>query len=100
MSWWLVILLAFGAYGSKVLGVVVLGERQLSPVLQRCLVLIPAALLGALIAKDTFTTVQDFSIDARLAGLIVAIGATWKKVPLVLVIALGVGSTALVRAFA
>ena len=100
MSWWLVILLAFGAYGSKVLGVVVLGERQLPPVLQRCLVLIPAALLGALISKDTFTTVQDFSIDARLAGLIVAIGATWKKVPLVLVIALGVGSTALVRALA
>ncbi|MSO59199.1 MAG: AzlD domain-containing protein [Ilumatobacteraceae bacterium] len=100
MSWWLIILLAIGAYGFKALGVVLLGGRQLSPVLQRCLVLIPAALLGALIAKDTFTTAQKFSVDARLAGLIVAIGATWKKVPLVLVIVLGVGSTALVRAIA
>ncbi len=98
MSWWLVVSLAVGAYGFKALGVVALGGRQLPTVVQQCLVLIPAALLGALITKDTFTTAQDFSVDARLAGLLVAVGATWKKAPLVLVIVLGVGATALARA--
>jgi hypothetical protein len=44
------------------------------------------------------TTGQDIVIDARLAGVGIAIFATWRKMPLVVVIVLGVGTTAVLRA--
>jgi len=98
MSWWLVIWLSVGAYLLKVVGVVVLGGRTLPVVINRCLALIPAALLAALIMKDTLTSGQDLVIDARVVGVAVATFATMRRLPLTAVLILGVGSTALVRA--
>lgn len=98
MSWWLVIWLSAGAYLLKVVGVVVLGGRTLPPVINRCLALIPAALLAALIMKDTLTSGQDLVIDARVVGVVIATLATMRRLPLTAVLILGVGSTALVRA--
>jgi len=98
MSWWLVIWLSAGAYLLKVVGVVVLGGRTLPPVINRCLALIPAALLAALIMKDTLTSGQDLVIDARVVGVAIATLATMRRLPLTAVLILGVGSTALVRA--
>jgi branched-subunit amino acid transport protein len=69
-------------------------------VVNRCLALIPAALLAALIMKDTLTSGQDLVIDARLVGVVVATLATMRRLPLTAVLILGVGSTALVRAVA
>lgn len=100
MSWSFIFLLAGVAYGFKLLGSVVVGQRAVPPVLERCLLLIPAALLAGLIAKDTFTTGQTIGIDARAAGLAVAVLATWKKLPFAVIIVLGVGTTALIRLFA
>lgn len=97
MSWWLVLWLSAGAYAFKVLGLVVLGGRQLPAVVNRCLALIPAALLAALIMKDTLTSGQDIVLDARLVGVSVAAAATFRRLPLTAVLVLGVGSTALVR---
>lgn len=99
MSWALVLALAGIAYGFKVLGAVVIGQRTMPTVLERCLLLIPAALLAGLITKDTFTNGQDLAFDARALGLAVAVVATWRRLPLMVVIVLGVGSTALLRAF-
>ena len=99
MSWAFILLLAAGAYGLKLLGAVLVGQRTMPAVLERTLLLIPAALLAGLITKDTFTTGQDIVIDARLAGVSVAIFATWRKMPLAVVIVLGVGTTAALRAF-
>ena len=98
MSWWLVLWLSVGAYVFKVLGLVVLGGRQLPAVVTRCLAMIPAALLAALIMMDTLTTGQELVLDARLVGVCVAAGATFRRLPLTAVLILGVGSTALVRA--
>ena len=100
MSWWLVLWLSAGAYGLKVLGLVVLGGRELPAVVSRCLALIPAALLAALIMKDTLTAGQELVVDARLVGVSVAAAATMRRLPLTAVLILGVGSTALVRAAA
>ncbi len=100
MSWWLVAWLSLGAYALKVLGLVVLGGRELPAVVNRCLTLIPAALLAALIMKDTVTVGQELVIDARLVGVSVAAAATTRRLPLTAVLILGVGSTALVRAAA
>lgn len=98
MSWSLVIALSLGAYGFKALGFVVLGSRTLPEPLARCLALIPAALLTALILKDTFSTGQEWALDARVVGLGVAAIAAWRKMPLIVVVVLAAFATALVRA--
>ena len=68
--------------------------------LERCVALIPAALLPALIVSGTFSVGQNLQIDARAAGVGAAILAAWRRAPLVLVIAIGVVVTAAVRAIA
>ena len=99
MTWTFIFGLGACAYGLKLLGAVIIGQRTMSDSLQRCLLLIPAALLAGLITKDTFTTAQSYAIDARAAGLVVAVLATWRKMPFVVVILAGVGTTALIRLF-
>lgn len=98
MTWTLVLTLAAGAYACKVVGLVVVGRRTLPAVVQRCLALIPAALITALVVKDTLSVGQELVVDARLAGVSAAVVATWRRMPLVLVIVIGAGVTALVRA--
>jgi branched-subunit amino acid transport protein len=100
VSWSLVLALAAGAYACKVLGLVVLGGRHVPPAASRCLALIPAAMISALIVTDTFSTGQDLVLDARAVGVGVAAVAAWRRAPLIVVIVLGAATTALVRAIA
>ncbi|MEY3493407.1 MAG: hypothetical protein RL413_825 [Actinomycetota bacterium] len=97
MTWTLVLVLAAGAYAFKVTGLVILGGRTLPPVVDRCLALIPAAVITALVMKDTFSTGRDLVLDARAIGIAVAVVAAWRRVPLIAVIVLGAAGTALVR---
>ena len=97
MTWTLVILLTLGAYAFKVTGLVFLGGRSLPPMFERCLALIPAAVVTALVMKDTFTNGQELVLDARALGIAVAGVAAWRKAPLIVVIVLGAAVTALVR---
>ena len=97
MTWTLIILLTLGAYGFKVTGLVFLGGRSLPPIFERCLALIPAAVVTALVMKDTFTNGQELVLDARALGIAVAGIAAWRKAPLIVVIVLGAAVTALVR---
>ncbi len=98
MTWWLILALAATAYGFKALGLLVIGDRPLPPLVDRCLVLIPAAMLAALVVKDTFGAGQSLQVDARAAGIGVAVVAAWRRAPLILVIVLAAVVTALVRA--
>jgi branched-subunit amino acid transport protein len=98
ISWLLVLALAAGAYGCKAVGLVVVGARRLPSVVDRCLALIPAALVSALVVKDTFSIGQELVIDARAAGVGAAILLAWRRAPLAFVIAAGAAVTALVRA--
>jgi branched-subunit amino acid transport protein len=98
MTWTLVIVLAVGAYAFKVLGLVIVGDRRIPPVLDRCLALIPAALVSALVVKDTFSLGQHLQIDARAAGVAAAAVAAWRKAPLIAVIVIAAAVTAAVRA--
>jgi branched-subunit amino acid transport protein len=100
MSWTFVFVLAGTAYGFKVLGVVIVGDRRMPLLLERCLALIPAALIASLVVKDTFSSGQHLGIDARAAGVAAAVIAAWRKAPLIAVIVIGAGVTALVRAVA
>jgi len=97
VTWTLIILLTLGAYAFKVTGLVFLGGRSLPPMFERCLALIPAAVVTALVMKDTFATGQDLVLDARALGIAVAGIAAWRKAPLIVVIVLGAAVTALVR---
>ena len=97
MTWTLIILLTLGAYAFKVTGLVFLGGRSLPPIFERCLALIPAAVVTALVMKDTFTQGQELVLDARALGIAVAGIAAWRKAPLIVVIVLGAAVTALVR---
>lgn len=99
MSWSFIFALGAISYGLKLLGSVIIGQRTVPPVLERCLLLIPAALLAGLIAKDTFTVGHSIVLDARAAGVAVAAIATWRKLPFAVIIVLGVGTTALIRLF-
>ena len=98
MTWTLVFVLAIGAYAFKVFGLVVIGDRQLPAALDRCLNLIPAALIAALIVNNTLAVGQQLQIDARAAGVGAAILAAWRRAPLIVVMIVGAAVTAAIRA--
>ena len=98
MTWTLIFALAAGAYAFKVLGLIVVGKRSLPPVVDRCLNLIPAALIAALVAKDTFSVGQQLVVDARAAGVVAAVFAAWRRAPLIVIIVIGAAVAAGVRA--
>lgn len=98
MTWTFVVALAATAYAFKVLGLVLVGDRQLPPMLDRCLALIPAALIAAIVVKDTFSVGQHLQLDARAVGVAAAAVAAWRKAPLIAVIVIGAAVTAALRA--
>ncbi len=98
MSWTALLGLAAGAYALKVLGVVVLGGRELPATVTRCVALLPAALLPALIAVQTLSTDDRWVLDARAAGVGAAIVVAWRRAPFPVVILVGAAVTAAVRA--
>ena len=98
MSWAFVFALAATAYGFKVLGLILVGDRTMPPLLDRCLALIPAALIAAIVVKDTFSVGQHLQLDARAVGVGAAAIAAWRRAPLILVIVIGAAVTAAVRA--
>ncbi|MGA0732309.1 MAG: AzlD domain-containing protein [Ilumatobacteraceae bacterium] len=75
MTWLLVLSLAAAAYLFKVTGLVIVGGRSLPPVVERCLALVPAALISALIVKDTVSVGDELVLDARLPGVLAAVVA-------------------------
>ena len=100
MSWWFIVTLAAGCYGFKVIGLIVVGDRTMPPAVARCLALIPAAMISALIALNTFSDGRDLVIDARAAGVAAAVVAAWRNASMIVVIVVGAAVTALVRAVA
>jgi branched-subunit amino acid transport protein len=97
VTWGLVLVLAAGAYAFKLAGLVIVGSRRLPPTLERCLALVPAALISALVVMNTFSTGNELVLDARAAGVTAAAIAAWRRAPLIVVIVLGAAVTALVR---
>lgn len=96
--WILISVLSVAAYALKAVGFVVVGGRTMPQVIDRCLSLIPASLLAALVVKDTFTVANDLVVDARAAGLVVAALAVWRRAPFIVVVVAAMAATAVVRA--
>jgi branched-subunit amino acid transport protein len=97
MSWTLVLVLALGAYACKAIGFFLLAGRTLPPAVDRCLALIPAAVVAALVVKDTFTTGQALTVDARVLGVGAAVIALWRRAPFVVVVLIAAVTTAVAR---
>ncbi len=95
---WAAILVGAGAcYLIKLAGLSV-PERVLTDArVRRVAALLPVALLAALIALQAATDGKAVALDARLAGLAVAVVAQWRKAPFLLVVGLACATTAGVR---
>jgi branched-subunit amino acid transport protein len=91
------LVLAAGTYVLKAAGPVFATGRELPPVLATISDLLPAALLAALVATQTFTAGGGLGLDARALGVGVAALAVWRGAPFGVVVVLGAGVTALAR---
>ncbi len=96
--WPAVLVACGGCYVIKLAGMSlperVLADRRV----RRIGALLPVALLSALVATQTFATGQDLTLDARAAGLAVAVVAVLLRAPFLVVVVGAAGATALVRA--
>jgi branched-subunit amino acid transport protein len=86
MTWWAVFTLAAGTYGLKASGPLALGTRTVPPALQWALNLVSVTLLAALIAISTFGQGRSLVLDARAAGLAVALVAVRLRAPFAVVV--------------
>lgn len=99
-AWRVVVLTGIGTVVIKSLGPLLLGGRPLPKRIGGLVALLAPALLAALVAINTFADGQRLTIDARVLGVAVAAVAIWRRAPVLLVIVLAAGTTALARALA
>jgi uncharacterized membrane protein len=98
MNTWATILAASAAcYGLKLAGHSLPAGALNDPRVQRIAVLLPVALLPALIALQTFARDGELTVDAHLAGVAVAIVAQLLRAPFLVVVVAGGAAAALVR---
>jgi len=89
---------AAACYALKLAGVSVPGRWLSDPRVQRVAGLLPVALLAALIGLQTITDGKALVVDARLAGIAVAVAAQWRRLPFLVVVVAACATTAIVRA--
>jgi len=99
MTLWTTVLLASGlAFALKFLGYVVPHQVLDGPVVARVTAMLPVALLSALVAVQTFTgSGAGLTVDARAAGVAVAVTALMCRVPFLVVVILAAVTAATLR---
>lgn len=97
MTWLAVLLASAGCYVLKLVGVSVPQRILDRPAVRRATALLPVALLAALVAVQTASTGARLVVDARLAGVAVAVVALLLRAPFIVVVALAALTAALVR---
>jgi len=85
MIWAGVLLGALGCYLLKLAGLFVPQRILENPRVRRIAVLLPVALLAALIVIQTFAGGHRLAVDARLAGVAAAIVAVRLRAPILVV---------------
>jgi hypothetical protein len=100
MTLWTTVLLASGlAFALKLLGYLVPHQLLDGAVVSRITAMLPVALLSALVAVQTFTVGGGgLALDARAAGLAVAVSALLLRAPFLVVVILAAGTAATLRA--
>ncbi len=97
MLWWAVLVAAAGCYALKLAGLSVPEEVLDRPAVQRIADLLPVALMAALVVVQTFAAERAIAIDARAAGLAVAVVALLCRAPFLVVVGLAALTAALLR---
>jgi uncharacterized membrane protein len=95
--WLTIVLVAVASATLKGAGPLLLGDRQLGPRATAVIALLAPALLTALVLVDTVTAGRRLVVDARLAGVAAAGVALLLRAPVLLVLAVAVATTALLR---
>jgi branched-subunit amino acid transport protein len=98
-GWLVVILVGAATAALKATGPVLLGGRPVPPRLRPVLQLMAPAVFAALLVTQVFASGQRLTVDARLAGLVVAAVAAYWRAPAVAVLAAAAAATAAVRGF-
>jgi uncharacterized membrane protein len=98
--WLTIVLVAVASAAIKAAGPLLLGDRQLGPRATVVVASLGPALLTALVLVDTITAGRRLVVDARLAGVAAAGVALLMRAPMLLVLAVAVATTALVRLLA
>jgi branched-subunit amino acid transport protein len=88
------------SFAIKATGPVALGGRELPRALERLIVLLPAALLSALVVVQTFASGRELVLDARAAGLAAAAVAVALRASVLVVLLTAALTTAALRAVA
>jgi branched-subunit amino acid transport protein len=84
----------------KAVGPVALGGRDLPRAAERLIVLLPAALLTALVVVQTFASGRELALDARAAGVAAAVVAVALRASVLVVLLVAAVTAAGVRALA
>jgi uncharacterized membrane protein len=98
--WLTIVVVAVASAAIKAAGPLLLGDRQLGPRATVVVALLAPALLTALVLVDTITEGRRLVVDARLAGVAAAGIALLLRAPMLLVLAVAVATTALLRLLA
>ena len=96
--WIAVVTAAVIAYAVKFAGYTVPPGWLQHPRVARVTGTLPTALLASLVVLQTFSTGTHLIIDARAAGLLVALVALRLRAPFIIVVALAAGTAAALRA--
>ena len=96
--WIAVGVLTVVCFAIKAVGPVALGGRDLPYWAERLIVLMPAALLSALVVVQTFADGKALALDARAAGLAAAMVALAFRASVLVVLLAAAGTAAALRA--
>jgi branched-subunit amino acid transport protein len=98
MSMWTAVLVgSLGCFVLKALGWAVPSRVLDDDRVRRAAVLLPVALLAALVVVEAFASGRALRVDARAAGLAVAVVAVVLRAPFLVVVVLAAVTAALVR---
>jgi branched-subunit amino acid transport protein len=97
-GWIAVLVVGAATIALKGAGPVFAGERELPVNASRVVNLLAPALLAALVATQAFATDESLVIDERGAGLLAGAVAVLLRAPLLVVILVGAGTAAGLRA--
>jgi hypothetical protein len=95
--WAAVLLGSAGCYLLKLAGMSVPRRLLEDARVQRVATALPIGLLAALAATQTFADGRHLTVDARAAGVAVALVAIWRRLPFLVVVGLASATTALLR---
>jgi branched-subunit amino acid transport protein len=95
--WTALLVASAGCYLLKLIGLSVPETVLEHPVVARSADLLPVAMLAALIGVQTFAEGAALVVDARAAGLLVAVVALVLRAPFLVVVTLAALTAALIR---